>query len=115
MRTIKLILVVVCAVMLLQSCEKEGKMRVQNNISKVRITDVKWGGEYVASELLPGETSSERVFDSSSIPGRHSISFKMTANNQTVYLQTEEVFLLDDDDDLLIVLDNNTKVGHSTR
>ena len=44
------------------------------------------------------------------LPGSHKISFKMTANNKSIYLETEEEYFLDEDDDLLIVLTDDTKV-----
>lgn len=94
------------------SCYKPGDIQVQNNITKVKIVDVKWGDIYIATELLPGEKSGKLTINKyeETLPASHKISFKMTANNKTIYLETEEIFLLEEDDDLLIVLTDETKV-----
>lgn len=111
MKTIKLILIVFIAV-ILQSCYKPGDIQVQNNITQVKIMDVKWGDIYIATELLPGETSEKLTIDryEEKLPSRYKLSFKMTANSKSIYLETEEEYLLDEDDDLLIVLTDDTKV-----
>ncbi len=113
MKKIKLILIV-CTVVFLQSCYKPGKISVQNNISQATIEDVSWGSNPVASELLPGETSIKMTIDkyTEKLPGTHSVSFTLRANNKTVYLETEEEYLLEQDDDLLIILDDDTKVAN---
>jgi hypothetical protein len=111
MKTMKLILIV-CTVVIMQSCYKPGDIHVQNNITQVKIVDIKWGDNYIATELLPGETSEKltiRKYDEK-LPRSHRISFKMTANNKSIYLETEQEYLLDEDDDLLIVLTDDTKV-----
>ena len=91
----------------MQSC-KPGKIRVQNNISQVVITNVQWGDTYLAYELLPGETSSKQKV--SDVPESNKIRFVMQANSQSIYLETEELYHLDHDDDLLIVLTDSTPV-----
>jgi len=97
---------------LMQSCYKSGDIQLKNNISQVKILDVKWGDTHIATELLPGETSGKWKIEhhDEKLPSSHKISFTMTANNKSVYLETEEEFLLDQDDDLLIVLTDTTKV-----
>ena len=111
MKTIKLVLIV-CIGIFLQSCYKPGNIRIQNNITKVKIIDVKWGDVYIATELLPGETSEKLKIlkDKEKLPKSNKISFKMEANNESIYLETEEAYLLDEDEDLLIVLNDDTKV-----
>jgi hypothetical protein len=111
MKTLKLILGFGIAV-ILQSCYKPGDIQVQNNITQVKIVDVKWGDIYIASELLPGQTSEKLTIDkyAEKLPSNHKISFKMTANNKTIYLETEEIYMLNEDDDLLIVLTDDTNV-----
>lgn len=103
---------IVFAAILLQSCHKSADIQLQNNISKVRITDIKWGDHYLSSELLPGETSTKMSIAHSdeSLPAKHKVSFTMTANQKYVYLETVEEFLLDEDDDLLITLTDSTQV-----
>jgi len=110
MKTLKLILIV-CVVLIMQSCYKTGDIQVQNNITQVKIVDVKWGHINIASKLLPGEARKLTIYKyEDKLPSRYKISFKMTANNKSIYLETEEEFLLDEDDDLLIVLTDDTKV-----
>lgn len=97
---------------LMQSCYKPGEIQIRNNISQVEIMDVKWGDIYVATDLMPGETSGKYSIPKSveKLPKSNHVSFKMTANNKTVYLETQEEFLLEEDGDLLIVLDDDTQV-----
>jgi len=51
MKTLKLILLVF-ALGIMQSCYKPATIRVQNNITQVKIVDVKWGEVYLATELI---------------------------------------------------------------
>lgn len=111
MKSIKVI-VIACIAVIFQSCYEPGEIQVQNNISQVKINDVKWGDVYIATELLPGEKSPKLRIQKyeEKLPGSHKISFKMTANDKSVYLETEEEYLLEEDDDLLIVLTDETEV-----
>lgn len=111
MKTLKLILFV-CVIMVMQSCYNTGDIQLQNNISQVKIVDVKWGDISLASELMSGETSAKSTIDKyeEKLPKSHKISFKMTANNKSIYLETDEEYLLDEDDDLLIILTDATEV-----
>ncbi len=96
----------------LQSCYKSGKLQIQNNISQVKIYDVEWGDLYIASELLPGESSDkiEILKYDEKLPASHKVSFKMTANQSTIYLETSQEYLLDEDGYLVINLNDDTKV-----
>mgnify|MGYP003624882624 FL=1 len=98
--------------MTLQSCIESGEIQIQNNISQVKILDVKWGDHLLSSELLPGETSEQLTIKNSveKLPSSQKVSFKMTANNKTIYLETQGTYLLDEDDDLLIILTDQTIV-----
>ncbi|WP_423129002.1 hypothetical protein [Gaoshiqia sp. Z1-71] len=111
MKTLRLFLIA-CVIIVMQSCYEPGDIQVKNSITQVKIVDVKWGNIYIATELLPGESSGKLTIDKDweKLPARHKISFKMTANDKSIYLETEEEFLLDEDDDLLIVLTDDTKV-----
>ncbi|MGE4290058.1 MAG: hypothetical protein AB7E36_15340 [Salinivirgaceae bacterium] len=111
MKPLKLLLVIF-ALGIMQSCYKPATIRVQNNITKVKIVDVKWGEVYLATELLPGETSEKISIEKyeKELLGKHLVSFIMTANNQSIYLETEEEFLLNEDDDVLIILTDDTQV-----
>jgi hypothetical protein len=98
--------------LLLQSCYEPGEIQVQNNISNVKIMDIRWGSAYIVTELLPGETSEKRTVHKSlvELPASNRLSFTMKANNQSVYLETEEEFFLDEDEKLIIVLTDDTEV-----
>ncbi|HLN72768.1 MAG TPA: hypothetical protein VK205_05710 [Prolixibacteraceae bacterium] len=111
MKTLRLIVAIVIVVFL-QSCHEPGNIKVQNNITKVKIEDVKWGDNYLAYELLPGETSEETTIrrDDESLPASHKLSFKMTANDKTIYLETEEEYILEEEGSLFIILTDTTKV-----
>lgn len=111
MKTLKLILALVIMVFI-QSCHKPGDINIQNNITKVKIQDVKWGDHYIAYELLPGETSEKVTIrpTNEKLPSSHKISFKMAANNMMVYLETEEEYVLEEEGDLYIILNDETKV-----
>lgn len=111
MKTIRLLFVVALMVFI-QSCHKPGDIKIQNNITKVKIQDVKWGDHYLAYELLPGETSEKLTIrpTNEKLPSSHKISFKMAANNKMVYLETEEEYVLDEEGDVYIILTDQTKV-----
>lgn len=109
MKTLR-ILSITFVIMILTSCYEKGRIQVQNNISQVKIEDIKWGDKYIATELLPGETSNESSVDGDKLPSHNKLTFKMTANNKSIYLETEEIFSLDQGDKLLIVLTDETKV-----
>lgn len=111
MKTLKLLLILFSAIVM-QSCYKPGDIQVQNNITQVKIIDVKWGNTRIATELLPGEASEKLTIEKyeEKLPSSHKISFIMTANNKSIYLETEEEFLLNEDDFLLITLTDDTEV-----
>ncbi|MEM6379301.1 MAG: hypothetical protein AAF705_13920 [Bacteroidota bacterium] len=98
----------------LQSCYQPGDIQIQNNIDQVKISDVRWGSNYIADELLPGEASSLLTIPkyNERLPSSHKITFRMTANNKSIFLETDEEFLLDQGDELIIVLDNDTPVSN---
>lgn len=105
-------ILVICAAFILTSCYKSADIQVRNNISQVKIMDVKWGEIYIAGELLPGETSSKITVTSQEekFPATHNISFVMSANDKYVYLETVCEYTLDEDQDLLIILEDTTRV-----
>ena len=105
-------ILVICISFIFQSCYKSAEIQVRNNISQVKIMDVKWGNIYIASELLPGETSSKITVTNyeEKFPTTHNISFVMSANNKYVYLETISEYMLDEDQELLIILEDSTKV-----
>ena len=111
MKTIKLRFALVSVVLMI-SCNKSGDIRIQNKITKVKIEDVKWGKFYLAYELLPGETSEKTTIDEydEKLPASHKISFKMTANNMMIFLETEESYTLEEEGDLYIILTDETNV-----
>lgn len=106
------LLIIFSLCFVLPSCYKKATIQVQNNISNVRVTEVKWGNIFIASELLPGEKSNQAQVSTydEKLPASNTITFVMKANSRSIYLQTEEVFELDDGDERLIMLDDLTKV-----
>ncbi len=111
MKSVKYILIIVITV-ILQSCYQEAEVQVQNNISNIKIVQVEWGNVYIASELLPGETSTKAIIrkDEAKLPESNRVSFKMKTENQTIYLETEEAYMIEQGDDVLIILSDSTKV-----
>lgn len=103
---------IVFVVLIMQSCYKPGDIQVQNNISQVKIVDVMWGDIYIATELLPGQSSEKLTISKieEKLPSSQKISFVMTANNKSIYLETEEEYLLGEDEFLLITLSDDTDV-----
>lgn len=110
MKTLKLIAITTFVIVFLQSCEKVGEIEVRNNISKVTITDVQWGGYSISYKLLPGETSSKQEINGNDLPAQHKVTFRMTANSKSIYLETVEKYNLGAEDHLVIVLDDKTAV-----
>jgi hypothetical protein len=106
--------IIVLAIFTLTSCYRNGTIKIQNNISNVKITDVYWGNLQLASELLPGESSGEKIIQKvdEKLPASHKITFVMTADSKSVYLETDEEYLLDRDQDLLIKLTDETLVNN---
>ncbi len=106
------IILVICVAFIFQSCYKSADIQVRNNISRVKIMDVKWGDIYIAGELLPGQTSSKITVTNheEKLPATHNISFVMSANDKYVYLETISEYMLDEDQDLLIILEDTTRV-----
>lgn len=44
------------------------------------------------------------------LPASHTVRFRMTANNSTIYLETIEEYPLEEDEELLITLSDDTPV-----
>lgn len=107
------ILFVAALSLIIFACHKPAKIQITNRITAVKIEEVTWGKFTIASSLLPGETSEKLVIDRSDekLPNSQRIYFKMSANNKTIYLATDETFLLNEEDDLLIELKDDTKVS----
>lgn len=110
----KKLLLALLGLLTLQSCYDPGKIQVQNNISNVRIQDVYWGDIYLAGELLPGQTGEERELQKrdEELPSSHRVTFVMTANQKTIYLQTNSSYYLDEGGHLLIELNDDTPVSN---
>jgi hypothetical protein len=110
----RIYILVGCAMMiyLFFGCKEKSTVQLQNNISTVKITDVKWGNHFLSNELLPGESSKKITVDPlyEKLPKTEQVTFKMVANNKTVYLETEGKYTLNEEDNLLIVLSDETKV-----
>ncbi len=100
------------ALITLTSCSEPSKLSVQNKVTAVELTSVKWGDFYITGQLLPGQTSRVAEFDSHAdkLPRKERVSFIMRAGERSIYLETEEEFLMGVEDELLIVIDDNTRV-----
>jgi hypothetical protein len=111
------VLIGICALIILISCEKPSKIQLRNDISKVKITEVYWGSVWLSNELLPGESSQQQTLypQQENFPKKHKVTFKMTANNKIIYLETEDEYTLGKEDELLIVLSDNTKVSNPNK
>ena len=98
--------------LLLHACYDPGTVQVQNNINRAKVIDVKWGDHYIAGELLPGESSSKVSIErrKEKLPSSNRVTFKLSANNKVVFLESQDEYELDEDEDLLIVLDDDTPV-----
>ena len=107
-------LILVFATLIFISCNQTGSIQIQNKISNVEIIDIQWGKNYIESDLLPGETSSKMTISDydESLPASHKVTFKMTANNKSIYLETEKNYVLNANDNLLIILTDSTKVNN---
>lgn len=94
------------------SCQEPADIRIQNNISQVKITSVRWGEIYMAYELLPGTTSDKIRINpiDMKLPASQKVSFVMESNGKSIYLETNEIYALDEGEDKLIVIDDSTKV-----
>jgi len=99
-------------IVMLMSCDREAEVRVSNSVSNVEIESIAWNGEYVSGNLLPGMTSSFRLITDTrdQWPKAGPVTFTMTANGQSVYLQTTKTYTLDEGDQLTITIDENTPV-----
>lgn len=112
MKTLKLFLIAVGFIFMHSCKEKSGEIQVQNNISNVKIKDVKWGYNFIERDLIPGESSRKLTIEETDedFPSSYKVSFIMSANNKEIYLETEESYLLDDGDYLFIILTDETRV-----
>lgn len=97
---------------LLASC-KPGKIRVVNQVSSVTMYNISWGNHELSGSLLPGQSTDELEISrgDEKLPSSHPIVFEITANGNTVALQTEELYELDRDETLVIVIDDDTGVN----
>lgn len=94
------------------SCKKEADMNLKNNVSNAVLNSINWGEFALGGDLYPGETTEVRVFKGREVdfPETHKITFRMTVNNQEVYLETVEEYTLDEGGYQEIVIDDNTAV-----
>ena len=112
MKTTNIILLAF-SILSLTSCYDQAKIQVKNNISNVKISNIKWGDNFIIYEHLSGETSSKVTINeiSESLPARHHLKFVMSANNKSMYFETEEAYMPSPDEGLLIVLTDSTKIN----
>ena len=97
------------------SCKDPGEISVVNELPNAELNNVRWGNITLDNQLLPGEQSPVWELDrfNSDLPESHAVSFLLTVNSATVFLETTEVFRVDLDDKVVIVIDSATEVRNS--
>lgn len=99
----------------LSSCDKDpGKISVINQLPGAELKNVKWGNLILDNQLLPGEESRVVKIGTNhfniDLPESHPVSFQMTVNSSTVFLETTETFPLDFEESIQITIDSSTQV-----
>ena len=94
------------------SCQEEAKIQVINEIHNVAMTDISWGNYSVYSRLMPGQASEKETIidDAKNFPKRHRLKFYLSADGNTVFLETKEYFELDKGDFIRIIVTDITEV-----
>ena len=108
----KKIIFLLLASFLLFSCKKKATLKVQNKVSSVTISSIRWGDNSLSGSILPGESTAIRTFRGVDIhfPESHKLTFRMSTNNQEVYLETVEEYTLNEGEDKTIIISNDTQV-----
>ena len=112
----KLFLNILIAVTVFFSCRREekGKIRVLNEISNVRISNVSFGRHPISGSFRFGEVGElELVKNKKSekkFPQTERIFFTMTSNNREVYVGTKEKFTVWENQDSWAVINDSTEV-----
>lgn len=99
-------------VLLFASCMKEAKIQVVNDVHNVIMTDISWGDYSIFSSLMPGEASDKIEISeyASDFPQTHRLKFYLSADGNTVFLETKEYYELDVDDFVRITITDTTEV-----
>ena len=97
------------------SCQKDpGQISVINKLPGAELNNVKWGNLLVDNQLLPGEQSQVINIEENDflvdLPESNSISFQMTVNSSTVFLETIEIYRLNLEESIVIEIDTTTEV-----
>ena len=100
-------------IIILLGCPNETLMAtfwIQNKVSNSVISGLHWGDYGIYEKLMPGETSSSQTITDEEKFGKHRLEFYLNAKNNSVYLETAEVYSLHDGDEKKIIIDDNTLV-----
>ena len=100
-------------VFFLASCKDPSSIVIENNLSKAIILNAEWGGEPIAAQLIPGESSDKIEFDFYSgfdFPESYAISFYLMVNGDMVYLETKEPVTIGEEENVVFSINDSTKV-----
>jgi len=106
------LLVATTLIVLLASCDKEGSIRIKNNISNVQIESVNFSDYAVPGSLITGQTGPFRdIMDHrNNWPKIGYLTFYMTRGEDRIFLQTLETYVLEEDQQLTVELTEDTPV-----
>ncbi len=90
--------------------EVESTISIQNLISNCVLNDLKWG-EYSFSSIATGQTT-EYIYLVAGEFEKNKVTFIMTANGQSVYLETVEEFAAEEGKNIKIILRDSTEVSN---
>ncbi len=111
-RNVRIIMLFAVVLFLKMDCEDDtSNIIVKNNLSSVVIGNVKWGGIYVTSEILPGESGKTTISSFDDEFGKsHHVSFYMKSGSSTVFLRTVESYKCEKNKTLKINISDDTTV-----
>lgn len=100
---------------LLIACNDPSYIRIENKLANSTMQNIEWGGVPLASQLLPGETSTKiSIYDDGyyeiDLPKSYPLKFYLNVNGDIVYLETTYSFRLGEESELTIVITDTTKV-----
>ena len=97
------------------ACKDPSSIKVENSLSGAIIRNAEWGGVPIASQLLPGKTSTKiNIYNNSyydiDLPDRYPIEFYIDVDGDMIYLETKERFRLGVEENILIEISDTTEV-----
>ncbi|MEM9888139.1 MAG: hypothetical protein AAF849_19760 [Bacteroidota bacterium] len=106
----KVLFVLACS-LLFCACKEDSSLTVSNELENVVLQNVRWDDQFVATELLPGQ-SGELVLSpyTTDLPKAAVIQFEMIAANRRIGLRTVEVFEVEEQQDVRVEIDSALQV-----